>query len=516
MSATKPLRYPGAFAAEHGDKPAVIIAETGNRMTYAELHAYAAKTAHVFRELGLEPGDHLAICLENRVEYPALHWGAHYAGLYYTFVPTHLTAPEVAYIVDDCEAKAFVFSGAVPDAITDAVKDLDAEPLLLDLDESGRGRSLPDLLVDQPADVLAGGLEGSEMNYSSGTTGRPKGIKPALSGDPLGTNSMVGDLAVGYFGASSDSVYLSPAPYYHTAPGRWVHGMTSIGATVVMLQKFSPAGALDAIERHRVTHSQWVPTMFKRMLSLPSRDQDVSSLQVAIHAAAPCPPDVKRAMIDWWGPIIVEYYAGTEAAGICMVRSEEWLERPGTVGRAIVGTVHVVDEAGTELPPGEDGLICFSGGRPFEYHNDEAKTREAYVRPGTSTMGDIGHVDADGFLYLTDRQSNMIISGGVNIYPQETEDVLISHPDVLDAAVIGVPNPDFGEEVLAVVQLQPGVHGDNAVAIQLDSYCRTRLSAVKCPRTIEFRESLPREENGKLLKRKIRDEYWVGRESRLT
>jgi len=506
------LRFPGAHSATTPDKPAVVMAESGASMSYAELDAYAARLAKVLRSAGLEVGDRVAIAVENRLEYPALQWGAQYAGLYYVPISTRLKAEEVAYIVADSAAKAVLLTARTPDEIVAGLQQVSSTPALFDVDGTrGDAESLPAALAAHDPGPLVGAVEGSDMMYSSGTTGRPKGISPSLTGEPLGTTSMIADLAGAFFGLTPESVYLSPAPMYHAAPSKWVQGVTSVGATAVLMERFDAAGALAAIERHGVTHSQWVPTMFKRLLQLPEETRtahDTSSLVAAIHAAAPCPPDVKQAMIDWWGPIITEYYGGSEAIGMCMARSEEWLARPGTVGRAFMGELHIVDDSGEEVPVGQEGLICFGAGRPFEYHNDPEKTAEAYVRDGWATMGDVGRVDADGYLYLTDRKSNMIITGGVNVYPQETEDTLLGHPAVHDAAVIGVPNDDFGEEVRAVVQAAEGHDAGPELAATLIEHCRERLADVKCPRAVDFRDELPREPNGKLLKRKLRDEYW--------
>ena len=367
--------------------------------------------------------------------------------------------------------------------------------------------NLAQALAAFPTTPLAGAVEGSDMLYSSGTSGFPKGIKPALTGLPLGTTALNADFMARGFGVSASSVYLSPTPYYHAAPLKWVFGVLTLGGTAVLAQRFDAEGMLRAIERYRVTHTQSVPTMFHRLLSLPDEVKakyDLSSHQVAVHAAAPCPIPTKQAMIDWWGPIIFEYYSCTEGIGITFTDSKSWLAHPGTVGRALYGSLHIVDEAGEEAPAGQEGLVYFSGTHPFSYHNDPAKTREAYDARGWATVGDIGRVDADGFLYLTDRKSNMIITGGVNVYPQETENVLITHPKVFDVAVIGTPHEDLGEEVRAVVQLEPGIEASPALAQELIAFCRAQLSPIKSPRVVDFRDSLPREPNGKLLKRLLR------------
>jgi acyl-CoA synthetase (AMP-forming)/AMP-acid ligase II len=333
--------------------------------------------------------------------------------------------------------------------------------------------------------------------------------------------SSVGGLVSVLFGGDADTIYLSPAPLYHAAPLRFCMATHEVGGTVVVMEHFDPEQALAFIERYRATHSQWVPTMFVRMLKLPREVReryDVSSLKVAIHAAAPCPVPVKRQMIEWWGPVFHEYYAGTEGNGFVYCNSEMWLAHPGTVGTPLACTVHIVGDDGEEVPQGESGTIYFEGGTEFEYYNDPDKTAASRSSRGWSTLGDVGYLDADGFLYLTDRKAFMIISGGVNIYPQEAENVLINHPAVIDVAVFGVPNEDFGEEVKAVVQpAAMPADADAAAALEreLIAYCRNELADVKCPRTIDFREELPRHPTGKLYKRLLKDEYWSGHQSRI-
>jgi fatty-acyl-CoA synthase len=421
-----------------------------------------------------------------------------------------LTPQEAAYIVSDCEARVLIVSSKVAPELVEAIKALHEVPMIYSLDSGAGLPVLGDALQAMSAEALVGAMEGSEMLYSSGTTGRPKGVKPNLSGLPLGSTATIAGLMQRGFGVNENSVYLSPAPYYHAAPLKWGQSMGVLGGTLVMMGKFDAEGALATIEKYKVTHSQWVPTMFSRLLALPDDVKsryDLSSQKVAIHAAAPCPIPVKQAMIDWWGPILAEYYSCTETIGSTITDSKAWLVKPGTVGRAMLGKLHIVGEDGLEVPVGQDGLVYFSDGPKFSYHNDEAKTREAYNEQGWATVGDIGHVDEGGFLFLTDRKSNMIISGGVNVYPQETENVLIAHPKVFDAAVIGTPHADFGEEVRAVVQLEPGVEGSSELTAELIAYCRKQLSPIKCPRVIDFRDELPREPNGKLLKRLLVAEY---------
>jgi long-chain acyl-CoA synthetase len=510
MSAPPPLRYPGVHAKAQPAKAAVIMAESGATMNYGELDAYANRLARLYQSLGLKTGEHVAYLLDNRLECPAVQWGAHYAGLYYTFISTRLTANEAAYIVEDCDAKVVVLSDKTARTLVAALRALPSPPLLYSLDGDFGLETLSAALEAFDPSPIESTQEGSEMLYSSGTTGRPKGIRPALSGKPLGSTALIADLLTRGFGATADTVYLHIAPYYHTAQLKWSQAITAIGATVVMMERFDAEGTLRAIERHEVTHSQWVPTMFHRLLNLPAETRvkyDLSSQKVAVHAAAPCPIPVKQAMIDWWGNIIVEYYSCTETIGTTLCDTKSWLKYPGTVGRAMLGVLHIVGEDGKEVPVGEEGLVYFSDGPRFRYHKDPVRTAEAYSSQGWATVGDIGKLNAEGFLFLTDRKSNMIISGGVNVYPQETENVLLTHPKVFDAAVIGTPHEDLGEEVRAVVQLQPGVLSDAALVQELIAFCRGQLSPIKCPRVIDFRQHLPREPSGKLLKRLIRDEY---------
>ncbi|MCY1262329.1 3-[(3aS,4S,7aS)-7a-methyl-1,5-dioxo-octahydro-1H-inden-4-yl]propanoyl:CoA ligase [compost metagenome] len=506
----KPNLYPGAHAAHSSDKAAVIMAESGETLTYGALDTYANRLARLYQWLGLKPGEHVAYCLENRLECPAVQWGAHYAGLYYTFISTRLTGAEAAYIVEDCEAQVLVVSAKTAPVIVEAVRALARPPQIYSLDPVAGIKLFDDALSAFDGSPIRGSLEGSEMLYSSGTTGRPKGVKPALSGLPLGSTAVIAGLMQRGFGVGPDSVYFSPSPYYHAAPMKWGQGVTILGGTLVMAERFDAENALKAMERYRVTHSQWVPTMFHRMLALPEAVRtryDLSSQKVAVHAGAPCAVPTKHAMIQWWGPVLAEFYSCTESIGSTMIDSKTWLERPGTVGRAILGELHIVGEDGKECAAGEDGLVYFANGPRFSYHKDAAKTAEAYNEQGWATVGDIGHLDADGFLFLTDRKNNMIISGGVNVYPQETENVLVTHPKVFDVAVIGTPHSDLGEEVRAVVQLEPGVVSSPALAEELTAFCREQLSPIKCPRVIDFVDSLPREPNGKLLKRLLRDEY---------
>ncbi len=511
--------YPGTFASTTPDKAAVIMGATGEVITYAELDAEANRLSQLFRAAGLRPGDHVAFCLENHPRFLAVAWGAHYAGLYYTAMSSRLTVDESIYIINDCGAQAFITSAYKADVAAELVDAMPAVKTRLMMDSCIDGfEPYEDAIAAFPAELLADAVAGRDMLYSSGTTGRPKGVKTAGPIEPVDTPTPVAGLAQLLFGYTDQTVYLSTAPLYHAAPLRFTMAVHQVGGTAVVMEHFDPEQALALIERYHVTASQWVPTMFIRMLKLPDEVRaryDVSSLQVAIHAAAPCPVAVKEQMIDWWGPVIHEYYAGTEGNGFVYTNSHDWLAHKGSVGKNLLGEIHIVDDDGNELPVGEAGTIYFAGAGEFEYHNDPGKTEESRDPRGWSTLGDIGRLDEDGFLYLTDRKSYMIISGGVNIYPQEAENILSMHPKVLDVAVIGVPNPDFGEEVKAVVQPVDMADAGPDLERELIAYCREHLADVKCPRSVDFVDELPRHPTGKLYKRLLRDQYWAGHESKL-
>jgi acyl-CoA synthetase (AMP-forming)/AMP-acid ligase II len=512
--------YPGFHAQKTPDKPAYVMAPGGEVVTYGELDARSNRCARLFRSLGLKPGDAIAIMMENRREYYEPAWGAQRSGLCWTPISQHLLPDEVAYIAGDCGAKLFVTSHTLAATAAQLVERMPGVQHRFMLGGTVPGfESYEDAVAAQAPTPIDDELEGMDMLYSSGTTGRPKGIKYAFQVKKIGTASpLMQALAAGMFGASPDTVYLSPAPLYHAAPLRFTMMMQRLGATSVVMESFDPLQALALIEQHRVTLSQWVPTMFVRMLKLPEAQRrrfDVSSQKVALHAAAPCPIAVKEQMIDWWGPILVEYYAATEGHGSTQIDSRDWLAHKGSVGRAMGCTIHVLDDDGNELPQGEVGTVYFEGGAPFEYHNDPGKTAGARSRHGWSTVGDVGYVDADGFLYLTDRKAHMIVSGGVNIYPQEAENLLVTHPEVADVAVFGVPNEDFGEEVKAVVQPVDMRRAGPALERELIDWCRARLSHVKCPRSIDFEAELPRTDAGKLYKRRLRERYWQGHATRI-
>jgi len=499
------------------------MARTGETITYRELEDRSCQFAQLMWAAGLRPGEHVAIFADNHPRYFEAYWGAIRSGLYFTTVNRYLTAEEASYIVNDCGAKVLVASPAVRDVAAEMLDHIPDCPVRLMFDEAAPGfESFNDGIAACEAEPLVSQPRGSTMLYSSGTTGRPKGIKRPLAGDQITDNDIIGGALVGgLFGFGEDSVYLSPAPLYHSAPLGFTAGTQSMGGTAVVMEKFDPLDALRAIERYEVTASQWVPTMFSRMIKLDEAERtqfDLSSHRVAIHAAAPCPVEVKRQMIDWWGPIIHEYYAGTELNGFCYINSEDWIAHPGSVGKPLIGTIHICDEAGVELPNGEAGTIYFEReDHAFEYHNDSEKTQDSRHADHEfwSTLGDVGRVDEDGFLYLTDRKAFMIISGGVNIYPQEIEDCLILHPKVADVAVFGVPNTDFGEEVKAVVQPADGVDASDELGRELTEYAKEHIAGYKVPRSIDFRPELPRLPTGKLYKRLLRDEYWGTSGSRI-
>ncbi len=501
--------HPKLLAQSRPDHAAVIDSDTGRILTFAQLDAASNRFANLLRTHGLRAGDVIALMVENTIDYFALTWGAQRAGLFYVCISTRLTQAEVDYILSDSGAKLFVASSSLSAVAGRAA--FTGQRYAMDGTIDGFD-SLSDALAAQPAAPVADERAGADMLYSSGTTGRPKGVKVALPEDPAIDAANTLTMIASTFGIGPDSIYLTPAPLYHAAPLRWSMTAQRLGATVVLMPHFDAEAALAAIQRFHITCGQFVPTHFVRMLKLPDDIRaryDVATMKLAIHAAAPCPVPVKRAMIDWWGPIINEYYAGSEGNGLTWVTAAQWLDKPGTVGKAIHGILHICDEDGNELAARHEGLVYFEGGTEFEYHNDPAKTAEARNRHGWSTLGDIGLVDEDGFLFLTDRKSFMIISGGVNIYPQEIENHLIGHPKVTDVAVIGGPHADMGEEVIAVVQPADMAQAGDALAAELTAFCRTALSGIKTPRRIDFRAELPRHPTGKLYKRLLRDEYWA-------
>ncbi|MCE4265144.1 AMP-binding protein [Rhodococcus globerulus] len=508
--------FPGNFVASTPDKPAIIRPSTGESITYRELDERSIALARHLRGLGMKPGDHVALISNNDLRAFEVYWAALRSGFYITAVNCHLTAQESAYIVDDCEAKVLIASAGAAHAVP---TDPALTPRVLHrLAYGGELAGFEDYdvaVLAQSTEPLDSQPRGTDMLYSSGTTGRPKGIKGDL---PEGEVDVTMDPFTAVFapmyGFDSSTVYLCPAPIYHAAPLRFCGVINSVGGTVILMDSFDAETALSLIGEYGVTHSQWVPTMFVRMLKLPEETRlgyDVSSMKVAIHAAAPCPPEVKASMIDWWGPVITEYYASTEGAGATFINSEQSLSHPGSVGRdGVMGIVHICDDSGADLPVGEIGTVFWEREKlPFRYHNDPEKTASAQHpdHPNWTTSGDIGYIDDERFLYLTDRAAFTIISGGVNIYPQESENVLTLHPKVFDVAVIGVPDEEMGEQVKAVVQLVDGIEPSADVAEELLKYVRDRVSHFKAPRSIDFADELPRTATGKLVKHKLRSHY---------
>ena len=510
--------YPGSHAQTQPDRAAYVMATSGETVSYRQLDEASNRGAHLLRSLGLSPGDPIAFFMENHPRLLEICWAAQRSGLVYTPISSRLTAPEVEYIVKDCGAKLLLTSVAKREVAEELGETL---PGVVRFSVGGAlpgHRDWESETAGQPSTPIPDEVEGQDMLYSSGTTGRPKGVKIPYVERPMGTPDSVLALAKGLYGFDETSIYLSPAPLYHAAPLRFCMAVLRIGGTIIVMENFDALDALRCIEKYRVTHSQWVPTMFVRMLKLPEEDRahfDVSSLKVAVHAAAPCPVPIKEQMIDWWGPVLHEYYAGTEGNGFTAIDSIEWLEHKGSVGKAVTAKLHILDESGNDLPPGETGVVYFEGGGKFEYHNDPEKTKDSHNEKGWSTLGDVGYVDEEGYLYLTDRKAHMIISGGVNIYPQEAENVIINHPAVIDVAVIGVPNEDFGEEVKAVVQPADMSQAGPELERELIDYCQQRLAKFKCPRSVDFDPELPRHATGKLYKRLLKDRYWGKRDSRI-
>ena len=500
------------------NKPAVILYPSGTVVTFGELEARANRLAHRFRQAGLREGDTIAILMENNEHIHAVMWGARRSGLYYVPINTHLTPDEAAYIIDNSSAKAIIASAALRETCTDLAGHLPGGlPDLLMIASPDQEGDLPgwarypECVADQPDTPIDDEIEGDLLQYSSGTTGRPKGIKRELPHLPPDQAPGMMSALVGFW-MDPDAVYLSPAPLYHTAPSVWSMSVQAGGITTVVMEKFDAEGALDAIQRHRVTHGQFVPAMFVRMLKLAEdiRDSyDLSSLKRVMHAAAPCPVEIKKQMMDWWGPVVDEYYASSEAIGSTLITAEDWLAHPGSVGKPMMGGVHILGQDGNEQPPNQPGEIYFEGGYSFEYLNDPTKTASSRDKHGWATVGDVGYLDDEGYLFLTDRRHHMIISGGVNIYPQEAENLLVTHPKVIDAAVFGVPDDEMGQRVMAAVQTVEEADATDEFADELVAWLRDRLSHFKCPRSIAFEQQLPRTDTGKLYKNGLIEKYSV-------
>ncbi len=513
--------YPGKHVTEHAERPAIIMASTGEVITYKELEARTNQLAHLLRDQGLKRLDHYAIFMENNSRYVEACGAGERSGLYYTCINSYLTPEEVAYIVNNSESRVLITSREKAEVAKAALADCPrvALCLVVDGDDDARVINYESAIERFPSTPIPDESLGTAMLYSSGTTGRPKGIIRPLPEAPPEQDLPLFQFINGIWRFREDMIYLSPAPLYHSAPQVSVNLTIRRGGTAVIMERFDPEQFLELVERYRITHSQLVPTMFSRMLKLPEEIRaraDVSSLEIAIHAAAPCPVQVKEAMIDWWGPIIYEYYGATEGLGFTGCTTEEWLAHKGTVGRVLLGELHILDEDGNPSPKGEPGEVWFKTASAFEYFNDPEKTAQATSADGSmTTVGDVGYVDDDGYLYLTDRATFMIISGGVNVYPQECENLLITHPKVADAAVFGVPNVDLGEEVKAVVQVMPDVEPGEALEAELIAFCHEHLARQKCPRSVDFEEQLPRLPTGKLYKRHLRDRYWGDKKSRI-
>jgi long-chain acyl-CoA synthetase len=514
--------YTGKHAHLRPLQPAFIMAGSGETVTYAELEARSNRLAHLLRNRGLKRLDHYAIFMENNSRYLEACGAGERAGLYYTCINSYLTGSELAYIVTNSESRVLITSVAKLDVAREALKECPKVELCIVVDGAGESERIVGLqqaTAGLPRTPIADEYLGAAMLYSSGTTGRPKGIVRPLAEQPPVEQLPIFNFLLDIWQYREGMIYLSPAPLYHSAPQAAVNLTIRMGGTAIIMESFDPERYLELVQKWRVTHSQLVPTMFSRMLKLPEvvrRRYDLSSLEIAIHAAAPCPARVKEDMIEWWGPIIHEYYGATEGLGFTACNSAEWLAHRGTVGRVLLGELHILDEAMQPCPGGTPGTIWFKTASPFEYFNDPNKTGEARSPDGSmSTVGDVGYVDGDGFLYLTDRATFMIISGGVNIYPQECENLLITHPKIADAAVFGVPNADLGEEVKAVVQPMPGITPGPDLAQELITFCSESLSRQKVPRSIDFEAELPRLPTGKLYKRLLRDRYWGDRKSRI-
>ncbi len=492
------------------NKPAFVLAD-GQVLSHGQLHDASLALADWLAQHGARPGDHLACMMENRPELAVLYWGAQRAGTYYTPIPAHAKEDEASYLACDTGARFIFVSERVADLWGNILPGLNDDVKVICIDpESGDLTSLDLMSLPLRSAPQSAEEEGFAMLYSSGTTGRPKGILRPLTGRTFGTEPIPG-IYRDYHVMGPDTVFLSPAPLYHAAPLRALMAVQRLGGTVVAMQRFDPLRLLELIDTHRVTHIQLVPTMMRRLLSLSEEQRsafDLSCLKKVIHAAAPCPPDLKRAMIAWLGPIISEYYGGTEGVGMTYIDSADWLAHPGSVGRAITGKIHICDEAGKELPAGETGLVYFSDGPAFSYHNAPEKLAECSNEAGWVTLGDIGFVDEKGYLYLRDRRAFVINSGGVNIYPAEVENVIAGHPDVSDVTVIGVPDHDLGEATKAIVELSR--RGVDAQAVEADiiAFTKARLSSVKAPKSVDFVSSLPRNEAGKVIKSELKQKYW--------
>ena len=499
--------YAASTARSDPKKPAIIHSTSGKIHSFAEYEARANQLAHLCRDMGLGHRGHIAQLMENCLEFAEIGGAAVRAGLYYTSISAYLSADEIAYIVSDSQSRLLVASAGLGDVIKSLPQICpNVERFLLVGGTAEGWESYEDAIASYPDTPIADEMLGGVMLYSSGTTGRPKGIIRALPDQPPGAPQMIVEMGFKLFGFHEDMIYLSPAPLYHSAPQVALNSLLRKGMTNLIMERFDAEEFLHLVEKYKVTHTQVVPTMLIRLLKLPEAVRtkyDVSSLQSIVHAGAPCPIAIKEQAMEWFGPIINEYYGATEGNGLTWCTPSDWLAHKGSVGKPIMGTLEIRDENGNPCPVGESGQVWFGGASDFEYFNDDNKTKEGRDNQGFSTVGDIGYVDEEGFLYLTDRSSNMIISGGVNIYPQEVENILAPHALISDVAVLGIPHDEFGEEVCAFIQLEDSAMANDELAQQFIQYCRDRLAHFKCPRSIRFVSELPRTETGKLLKRLI-------------
>ena len=494
------------------DTPAIIMTGSGKTVTYRELEGRSNRLAHLFRSLGLRPGDHIALMFDNSPAFHDVCWAAHRSGLVYTPISIHLSVEDIAYILADCDASVFVVSSKVATAAAEAARLVAAVEHRFVVGNAVEGfASLEDAVASLPDVPIADPAIGVDMCYSSGTTGRPKEVVRAPEDIPFGHPKAVMERSWPGYGFSSDTRFLVPNPVYHSAPMRLSMLVHMLGGTVVMMERFDAEQVLKAIERFRVNHGLFVPTMFVRMLGLEDETRnryDLSSMRQALHAAAPCPIRVKEKMIGWWGPIISEVYGNTEECGFTAISTEEWVNSKGSIGRPTGGVFHVLDDEGFELPPGSPGTVWVEGSKAFSYYKDRANTEASRNDRGWQTVGDVGYLDDRGFLYLTDRAAFTINSGGVKISSKEVEDALATHPKVVEAAVFGVPDREFGEQVKAVVQLEDSSWAGPALEAELILYCQARLSKMKAPKSIDFEAALPRNALGKLMKRSLKERYW--------
>jgi acyl-CoA synthetase (AMP-forming)/AMP-acid ligase II len=502
------MPHPSITAGTHPDKPAIIMGSSGEIVTYRQLDERSNQAAQLFRSLGLRRGDHICIMMENNRQFLEIVWAAQRSGLVFTPINTHLSKDETVYILSNCRAKMFIGSWAFAEMGEQIVcEPCEVEHFYMVGGTRAGFKSWEDACESQPTEVIADQCNGVPMLYSSGTTGTPKGIFIERVEPDVNTPPALAAYMSSIFGFDDETIYLSPAPLFHAGPLHYSMMTTYQGGTIVVMEKFDAERALKLIERHRVTHSQWVPIMFVRMLKLPRvlrESYDTTSLKLAIHAAAPCPIEIKEQMINWWGEVLVEYYSATEGIGLTIIDSSEWLDHRGSVGRAVVGTVHIVDAEGNNPGPGKIGSVYFSGEQiRFSYHEEPEKTDEVYNQDGWATTNDIGYVDEEGFLYLTDRKGYTIVSGGKEVHPQEVENALVNHEKVADVAVYGIPNQELGEEVKAVVQPVDWKDASDATASEILEWLKSRIDDSKMPRSVEFHPNLPRVDNGKLYKQEL-------------